>query len=162
MHEREKSDPAIVAAKPANKAERHVPAELVERRAGAEGNAGQQRTRRTQGRESVSQGLDRVRQAAGRGRRKVHRAPPPHHRRPAPEGLLRPQAAGGPRGGRLTWRTYEADLDRTSRSARAGPSGSVPGAAVAPEVHSEGGRQPAPARHRRAGGQDRPRATAGC
>jgi hypothetical protein len=43
MHERGKSDEAIVAGKPANKAERSA-AEQVERRAEAKGNAGQQRT----------------------------------------------------------------------------------------------------------------------
>ena len=46
MHGHEKSDPAIVAVKPANKAERSA-AELVEPRAGTEGNAGQLSTRRT-------------------------------------------------------------------------------------------------------------------
>jgi hypothetical protein len=39
MNGPEKSDRAIVAGKPANKAERSA-AELVERRAGTEGNAG--------------------------------------------------------------------------------------------------------------------------
>ncbi len=53
MHGHEKSDPAIVAVKPANKAERSA-AELVERRAGTEGNAGQQSTRRTQSRETTN------------------------------------------------------------------------------------------------------------
>src|SRR4051812_46697939 len=62
MHGREKSDLARVAAKPANNDGRPS-AELVERRARAEGNAGQDRTRRAQDRASVSQGLDRVRQA---------------------------------------------------------------------------------------------------
>ena len=62
MHELEKSDSAIVARKPANKAGRPA-AEPVERRAGTEGNAGQQSTRRAQNRESVSQALDRVRHA---------------------------------------------------------------------------------------------------
>ena len=38
MHGHEKSDPAIVAVKPTNKAERSA-AELVERRAGTKGNA---------------------------------------------------------------------------------------------------------------------------
>ena len=66
MHGPEKSDPAIVAAKPANNAGRPA-TEPGERRAGAEGNAGQQRTRRAQDRESVSQALDRVRHVA-RGR----------------------------------------------------------------------------------------------
>src|SRR5881227_1736755 len=61
MHGREKSDSAIVAGKPTNKA---VPtaAEPVERRAGAKGNANQQSTRRTQSRVSVSHALERVRQ----------------------------------------------------------------------------------------------------
>ena len=63
MHGHEKSDPVIVAGKPANKAERSA-AELVEPRAGTEGNAGQQSTRRTQSRESVSQALGRIRSFA--------------------------------------------------------------------------------------------------
>ena len=45
MHEHGKSDSAIVAAKPTNKAGRPA-AEPVERRAEAEGNAGQHSTRR--------------------------------------------------------------------------------------------------------------------
>jgi hypothetical protein len=70
MNEPEKSDPAIVAVKPTNKAdqpsaERSVwelyAAESVERRAGTKGNAGQQSTRRTQSRVSVSQALERIR-----------------------------------------------------------------------------------------------------
>jgi len=63
MHGREKSDPAIVAVKPPNGAGL-LAEEGVERRAGAEGNAGQDRTHRAQDRESVSQGLDRVRHVA--------------------------------------------------------------------------------------------------
>ena len=63
MHGREKSDPAIVARKPTNKAGQPA-AEPVEPRAGAEGNAGQQRTCRAQNRASVSQALARVRHAA--------------------------------------------------------------------------------------------------
>ena len=54
MHGHEKSDHAIVAVKPTNKAERSA-AELVERRAGTKGNAGQLSTRRTQSRVSVTQ-----------------------------------------------------------------------------------------------------------
>ena len=60
MYGHEKSDHAIVAGKLTNKAERSV-AELVERRAGTEGNARQLCTRRTQSRISVSQALDRIR-----------------------------------------------------------------------------------------------------
>ena len=56
MHGREKSDSAIVAGKPTNKAV-STAAEPVERRAGAKGNANQQSTRRTQSRVSVSQVL---------------------------------------------------------------------------------------------------------
>src|SRR5262247_1272799 len=51
MHGPEKSDLAIVAGKPANKAEQSA-AESVERRAGAKGNAGQQSTFRTQSRQT--------------------------------------------------------------------------------------------------------------
>ena len=49
MHGREKSDSAIVAGKPTNKAVLTA-AEPVERRAGAEGNASQQSTDRAQNR----------------------------------------------------------------------------------------------------------------
>lgn len=63
MHEPEKSDSAIVAGKPANKAAQ-VAAERVEPRAGIEGITEQPRTQRTQRRASVSQGLDGVRQVA--------------------------------------------------------------------------------------------------
>src|SRR6266481_6264139 len=62
MHGREKSDSAIVAGKPTNKAV-STAAEPVERRAEAKGNASQQSTRRTQSRVSVSQALERIRQA---------------------------------------------------------------------------------------------------
>jgi len=61
MHDREKSDSAIVAGKPTNKA---VPtaAEPVEPRVEAKGNASQQSTHRTQSRVSVSHALERIRQ----------------------------------------------------------------------------------------------------
>jgi hypothetical protein len=60
MHGPEKSDPGIVAMKPANKTEQSV-AEPVERRAGTKGNVDQQSTCRTQSRISVSQALERIR-----------------------------------------------------------------------------------------------------
>ena len=62
MHGHEKSDSAIVATKPPNKAGRPA-AEAVERRAEAKENANRCRTCRTQGRESVSQSPERVRKA---------------------------------------------------------------------------------------------------
>jgi len=63
MHGRGKSDSAMVAVKPVNKAVLTA-AELVEPRAGAKGNVRQQSTCRAQYRESVSQALERIRQAA--------------------------------------------------------------------------------------------------
>src|SRR5271169_7108087 len=62
MHGHEKSDSAIVATKPPNKAGRPV-AEAVERRAEAKENANRCRTCRTQCRESVSPTPERVRKA---------------------------------------------------------------------------------------------------
>jgi RNA-directed DNA polymerase len=62
MYGHEKSDPAIVAVKPTNKAERSA-AELVERRVGTKGNAHQPSTHRTQRQARVSQALGRIRQA---------------------------------------------------------------------------------------------------
>src|SRR5205809_6865587 len=61
MNGRGKSDSAIVAGKPTNKAGQPA-AEPVEPRAEAKGNASQQRTRRTQSRVSVSHALERIRQ----------------------------------------------------------------------------------------------------
>ena len=63
MHGPEKSDPAIVAMKPANNSGRSE-AESVERRAGAKGNTGKTRTHRTPSRGSVFPGLERVRERA--------------------------------------------------------------------------------------------------
>jgi RNA-directed DNA polymerase len=63
MHGHEKSDLAIVAGKPTNKAGQPA-AESVEPRAGAKGNASRQSTHRAQHRERVSQALERIRQAA--------------------------------------------------------------------------------------------------
>src|SRR6202043_1790745 len=112
MHGREKSDSAIVAVKPTNKA---VPtaAEPVEPRAGAKGNARQQSTHRTQGRERVAQALERVRQAARQRKKGKLPALLPHISidclRIAFFALKRDAASGGDG---LTWPTYEADLDR--------------------------------------------------
>ena len=63
MHGRGESDSAIVAAKPTNKAGQPA-AELVEPRAGAEGNVSQQSTGRTQSRKIVSHALERIRHLA--------------------------------------------------------------------------------------------------
>src|SRR5438876_2962161 len=107
-----KSDSAIVAGKPTNKAGQPA-AESVEPSAEAEGNASQQSTRRAQDRESVSQALERIRQVA-RQRKKERFASLFHHisvelLRMAFFALKR-DAAPGVDG--LTWQDYEADLDR--------------------------------------------------
>jgi RNA-directed DNA polymerase len=122
MHGHEKSDLAIVAMKPANKAEQPAAersagtptaAESVERRAGTKGNAAEQSTHRTQGRERVSQALDCIRQVA-RERKKERFTALAHH-----IGIelleeaffeLRKDAVAGIDG--LTWEDYGADLER--------------------------------------------------
>ena len=112
MHGHEKSDSAIVARKPPNKAGQPA-AEAVERRAGTKGNTGQHSTRRAQIRESVSQALDRVRKAA-RQRKKEKFTALLHHI--SVETLevafyaLKRKAAPGVDG--VTWQEYEADLER--------------------------------------------------
>jgi RNA-directed DNA polymerase len=107
----EKSDSAIVAAKPANNAEQSA-AESVEPRAEAKGNAGQQSTRRTQNRESVSQALERIRHAA-RQRKKEKFTTLFHHltieQLEAAFDDLKQDAAAGVDG--VTWKQYDADLE---------------------------------------------------
>jgi RNA-directed DNA polymerase len=111
MHGRGKSDTAIVAWKPANKADLSA-AESVEPRAETKGNADQQSTRRAQDRASVSQALAGIRQVA-KQREKGRFTSLLHH-----IGIellrlsyfeLKKNAAAGVDG--LTWRDYEADLE---------------------------------------------------
>jgi RNA-directed DNA polymerase len=112
MHAREKSDPAIVAGKPANKAERSA-AEPAEPRAGTKENADQQSTGRTPSRGTVEQALERIRRTA-RERKKERFTALLHH--VSVEHLeeafdqLKISAAPGVDG--LTWKAYEADLER--------------------------------------------------
>jgi RNA-directed DNA polymerase len=120
MHGLEKSDPAIVAMKPVNKAGKPA-AERAEPRAGTEGNTDQPHTRRTQGRASVSQGLERVRNAA-RQRKKEQFTALLHHvtidsLRDAFLALKR-RAAPGVDG--VTWQDYEADLEGNLQGLHAG------------------------------------------
>jgi RNA-directed DNA polymerase len=112
MHRPEKSDPAVVAVKPPNKPGQPA-AEAAERRAGAEENASQHSTRRTQGRASVSQALERVRKAV-RQRKKERLTALFHH---ITVDLLRlsffalkREAAPGADG--VTWQDYEVNLER--------------------------------------------------
>ena len=112
MNGDEKSHMAIVAMKRTNKAGRPV-AGSVEPRAVTEGNAEQQSTRRAQSRERVSQALNRVRKAARLGK-KVKFTALLHHVDVDLLQLsflaLRRDAAAGVDG--VTWRDYEADLER--------------------------------------------------
>src|ERR1700688_3805614 len=121
MHGHEKSDPAIVAVKPANKAERPAAersaaepdaAEPVEPRAGTEGNADRQSTRRTQSRESVSQALERIRKVA-RERKKERFTALLHHISIdlLDEEFYALKSNAAPGVDRLTWKDYEADLE---------------------------------------------------
>ena len=110
MNGLEKSDPAIVAVKPANNGAR-ASAEWVEPRAGTEGNTDQARTRRTQSRCSVSPGLDRVRQAARAGKKRRFTALLHHVDVELLEWAyfaLKRQAAAGVDG--QTWQGYGEDL----------------------------------------------------
>jgi RNA-directed DNA polymerase len=111
MNERGKSDPAVVATKLVNKAERSV-AEPVEPRAGTKGNANQQHTGRTQSRETVTQVLARIRQTA-RERKKERFTALFHHinvelLRDAFFAIRR-EAAPGVDG--VTWQDYEANVE---------------------------------------------------
>ncbi|HEX3451278.1 MAG TPA: group II intron reverse transcriptase/maturase, partial [Isosphaeraceae bacterium] len=122
MHGHEKSDPEIVAIrtnavgmsreKPANNAA-PTAAELVERRAGTKGNAGQQSTLRAQDRAGVSQALERIRQAA-RHNKKERFTALLHHVNSETLRLafnaLKKDAAPGVDG--TTWSDYEVDLER--------------------------------------------------
>src|SRR3974377_2162803 len=112
MHAREKSDFAIVAEKPTNKAERSA-AEPAEPRAETKGKTHQQSTHRTQSRANVTQALERIRKAA-KERKKENVTPPPHHisidQLEVAFLELQADAAAGVDG--LTWRVYEADLKR--------------------------------------------------
>jgi len=111
MNEPEKSDPRIVAAKPANNTGQPV-AELVERRLGTKGNAGQQSTHRSQSRARVTQALDRVRQAA-RQRKKEQFTALLHHINVdmllSAFYALKRKAAAGADG--VTWQDYETNLE---------------------------------------------------
>ena len=111
MDEQEKSDPAVVAMKPANKAERSA-AERAEPRAGTKGNADRDVPPRTLSREKVEHGLVRIRQAAKREKETPLTALLHHVN---PDSLLtafyalKRDAAAGVDG--VTWRDYEHDLN---------------------------------------------------
>jgi RNA-directed DNA polymerase len=110
-HRGGRSDPGIVAVKPANKAEPSA-AESVEPRTGTKGNADRQSTRQAQDWESVSQALARIRQAA-KLRKKERFTTLLHHVSVELLRLsffaLKKDAAPGVDG--LAWRDYETSLE---------------------------------------------------
>jgi group II intron reverse transcriptase/maturase len=122
MHGHGKSDFAIVAGKPANKAGQPAAeqsaagstvAEPVERRAETKGNAGQQSTCRAQSRESVSQALERIRKVAREGKQERFTALFHHISIDLLEEVFFELEEGAAPGvDRLTWTDYEADFER--------------------------------------------------
>src|SRR6202048_5338467 len=117
-NKQEKSDPSIVAKRPANKPDiTEVDlwgsgAEMAEQREGTEGNTGEQHTCRTPSRESVSQGLERVREAA-KQRKKERFTALLHHLTidllKAAYSWLKREAAPGVDG--RTWQSYKQNLE---------------------------------------------------
>ena len=114
MHGREKSGRRHSSDEAGERSGAIRATEPVERRAEAKGNASQQSTDRAQSRESVSQALERIRQRA-RQRKKEKFTSLLHHidaehcsnRRSS---QLKADAAAGVDG--VTWKDYEADLER--------------------------------------------------
>jgi RNA-directed DNA polymerase len=122
MHGHEKSDPAIVAVKSANKVVQPAveqstteptAAEPMEPRAGTKGNADQQSTCRAQSRVSVSQALERIRKVA-KERKKERFTALFHHISVdlLEEAFYELKENAAPGVDRLTWTDYEADLER--------------------------------------------------
>ena len=157
MNERGKSDSPVVPAKPPNKAAAAA-AEVVEGRGPAKGNTARQTRPGHRAGQGVPSALDRVREVARKDKEARFTALLHHVDAGPPAGGLLgdpPEGrAGGGRGdvGASTGRTWRP----TSRTCTPGARGALPGEAVAAGVHPEGGRAAAAARHRRAGGQDRP------
>ena len=106
----------------------------------------------------VPSALDRVREVARRDKEARFTALLHHvdlDRLRAAYWAIRPKAAPGVDG--VTWEAYGQDLEANLRDLHAAAArGALPGEAIAQGVHPEGGRAAAAARHRRAGGQDRP------
>ena len=153
MHGREKSDLAIVAVKPTNKAGQPA-AELVEPRARAKGKADQQSTHRAQNRARVFQTLERIRQDANglpsntRGGSRM--------RESRSYGSVRGASSNGRPYRELTGRTMRAVMARRCRcrlkeymltDRGADPTGAASGQTI--------GRSPAPGRARCSRSPDR-------
>src|SRR3954470_23114751 len=139
MYDHEKSDPAIVAVKPTNKAGQPA-AKLVEPRAGAEGNVSQQSTGRAQYRGTVSQALARIRQAARQRKKEkftalFHHVSIAHLAEAFSE--LKENAAAGVDG--LTCRDYEQHLERNLEDLHARVYRGAYRSTVAAGLHTQAG-----------------------
>jgi len=122
MDGHEKSDPAIVAMKPANKAEQPTAersaraataAEPVEPRAGTKGNARQQTMPWAQSQTSMPHALERIREVA-RQKKKEKFISLIHHVSIdlLADAFYKLKVDAAPGVDRLTWKDYEADLER--------------------------------------------------
>ena len=148
------SDRFVVPANPLNKA---AAAEAGEERERTKGNtAGETRPGRSAG-PSVSSELDRVRQVARRDKEARFTALLHHvslERLVLAYWDLSPKAAPGVDG--VTWAAYGQDLVANLRDLHERVQQGATGRVRLAGVHPEGGRAAAAARHRHAGGQDRP------
>ena len=158
MHGHEKSDSAIVAMKPRTKPSDPPRSRWSEGRGPRGMRASKARAGRRTGKACPRRWSAYGRAARQRKKETVHRALPPSQRCDAAGQAffaLKRDAAPGVDG--LTWRDYEADLDRQTRGpARTGAPRSLSGAAVTAAVHTEAGWPAAAARDCRPRGQDRP------
>jgi len=146
MNGPEKSDPATVAVKPTNAAERSG-AELAEPRAGTEGNARQDDTLRTPRRAGASHGLNRVRKTARERKKERFTALLRHIDVAALEqAFFDSKRAAAPGADGLTWETYETDLGRRLEDLHSRVhKGGVSGAAEPAGFHTQAGRTAASA-----------------
>ncbi len=154
MYGEEKSDSLIVAAKQANNPKG---AESVERRSGAKGNAEQPHMRRTQSRESITEAVTRAGSCEAAEERTVYSIVPPADSRSTGSRIPLPEQESGRRSG---WHQVDGlrrkHEEQHNRSAPEATSGQLQGAARQASLHPKSGWKTTPARHRLAGGQDRP------
>ena len=123
MHGREKSDPAIVATKPTNKAGRPAGSRWSQGRGPRGTRASKARAGRRTGK-ACPRRWSAYGKRQGRGRRNGYRAPPPRRHRPAPDGVLRPPARRRSRRGRADLAGLRGRPRAQARGpARPGPAG---------------------------------------
>src|SRR5580704_778757 len=139
MHDPEKSDSAVVAVKPPNKAGSPA-AEAAEPRAGTKGNAAAKHAPDSDpgARDPGAEPRTASRKAKEEGA--VHRASPPCQRRHALDGVLCAQTQSRRRCRRGDMARLRGGPRAESRGPpRKGPPGSVSATTISPDVHTEGG-----------------------